>query len=66
MTRLWKWLTRKKPQPTPMEESTEALKRALGARDQASEQWPRVREVTISLATLRERNHFAEGFRKTL
>lgn len=66
MIRIWHWLTRKKPQSTPEQESTEALRRAEGARDHAQAQWPRVREVTISLATLRERNHFAEGFRKSL
>jgi hypothetical protein len=67
MMRIWDWLrAHKRPRTTPVEESAEALKRAEGARDNANAQWPRVREVTISLAVLRERNHFAEGFRKTL
>ena len=66
MKRFWDWLTHKKPQPTSIEESTEAVERAIVAREEAVSRWPQVREVTLSLARLRARNHFAEGFRKTL
>jgi hypothetical protein len=64
--RFWNWLTRKKPQATPTEESIEAVERAKAAREEVNSRWEEVHEVNLSLARLRARNHFAEGFRKSM
>lgn len=66
MKRLWLWLTRKKPRPVSTKESVEAIERAEVAREEANSRWPEVHEVNLALSRLRARNHFAEGFRKTL
>lgn len=66
MRRIWQWLTKRIPTPTDQSEADAALRRAEEDRDRAESRWPEVRTLYGSLRTLREKNHFIEGFRKTL
>lgn len=66
MKRLWRWLTRCQPERPDFAEAEEAIERAQADAERIDARWAEVDTLSTSLRRLRERNHFIEGFRKTL
>lgn len=66
MKRLWRWITRRQPERADLAKADSALDRAQRDATEIDARWTEVETLATSLRKLRERNHFIEGFRKTL
>jgi hypothetical protein len=60
------WLSKRRPDPVDHTESELALARAITEKERIDSQWGKVLTLSATLRTLREKNHFIEGFKKTL
>lgn len=64
--RLWRRISRGPVDPDITPASYDAIVRAEKAKMETEQQWDSVTELVTTLRQLRERNHFVDGFRKTL
>lgn len=60
------WILPGDNRPVNTDESRGALARAHVAKAESESRWAEVRETAQRSASIRQRNHFIEGFKKTL